>query len=111
MSVTKTLSLKREKAGKSAIPAKKTLSLNASNRVSSSEAMGTSNDAVVTKKRRTDRCFSFIEINIKKPAGSNKFKAEIKVWDKAVVRYARQVSDRFARLSLSSNLVTDSIYT
>ncbi|XP_030464515.1 uncharacterized protein LOC115683982 [Syzygium oleosum] len=111
MSVKKTLSLTREKAGKSAMsamPAKKTLSLNASNRVSSSEPIGASNDAaVVAKRRRTDRCFSFMEINIEKPAGStslkdvdsNKLKAEIKRWAKAVVRYARQVSDRFARSS------------
>ncbi|KAI6671805.1 hypothetical protein NL676_006690 [Syzygium grande] len=110
MSVKKTLSLNREKAGKSAMsamPAKKTLSFNASNRVSSSEPIGASNDAVVAKRRRTDRCFSFMEINIEKPAGStslkdvdsNKLKFEIKRWAKAVVRYARQVSDRFARSS------------
>ncbi|KAI3416641.1 uncharacterized protein J3R85_015273 [Psidium guajava] len=116
MSVKKTLSLNREKAGKPAIPAKKTLSLNANNRASSSsEATGTSNnDAVVAKKRRTDRCFSFsfMEINIEKPAGStsledvdsNKLKAEIRRWAKAVVRYARQVSDRFARSSSSSHV-------
>ncbi|XP_030526376.1 uncharacterized protein LOC115738035 [Rhodamnia argentea] len=115
MSVKKTLSLNREKAGKSAIPANKTLSLNANNRVSSSsEATGASNDAVVAKKRRTDRCFSFsfMEINIEKPAGStsledvdsNKLKAEIKRWAKAVVRYARQVSDRFGRSSSGSNV-------
>ncbi|KAF8011627.1 hypothetical protein BT93_J2033 [Corymbia citriodora subsp. variegata] len=103
MSVKKNLSLNGEKAGKSAVPMKKTLSLNANKRVSSPEATGTSNDAIVLKKRRSASCFSFKEINM--PAGStslkdvdsNKLKAEIKRWAKVVVRYARQVSDRFAR--------------
>ncbi|KAK3410862.1 uncharacterized protein LOC108955632 [Eucalyptus grandis] len=107
MSVKKILSVNGEKARKSAIPARKALSLNSNNRTSSPEAMDSSNGAVALKKRRTDKCFSFSEINIEKPAGStslkdvdsNKLKAEIKRWAKAVVKYARQVSDRFARSS------------
>ncbi|PWA62963.1 hypothetical protein CTI12_AA246910 [Artemisia annua] len=53
------------------------------------------------KKQRYDRCFSFMEIKIDpgikslKRLDSRKFKFEIQRWAKAVVRYARQVSDRF----------------
>ncbi|PWA62964.1 hypothetical protein CTI12_AA246920 [Artemisia annua] len=54
-----------------------------------------------SKKQRYDRCFSFMEIKIDpgikslKRLDSRKFKFEIQRWAKAVVRYARQVSDRF----------------
>lgn len=53
------------------------------------------------KRQRTDRCFSFMEIKIEpgtkslKHLDSKKFKSEIKRWAKAVVTYARQVSERF----------------
>ncbi|KAI3786155.1 hypothetical protein L1987_45286 [Smallanthus sonchifolius] len=53
------------------------------------------------KKQRYDRCFSFMEISMDpgikslKRLDSRKFKLEIQRWAKAVVRYARQVSDRF----------------
>ncbi|XP_022715089.1 uncharacterized protein LOC111274599 [Durio zibethinus] len=53
------------------------------------------------KKRRSfNRCFSFMEVSMEPVSSlndldSNKFKAEIKRWAKAVVAYARQVSDRF----------------
>ncbi|KAF7134396.1 hypothetical protein RHSIM_Rhsim08G0230800 [Rhododendron simsii] len=53
------------------------------------------------KRQRTDRCFSFMEITIEpgtkslKHLDSKKFKSEIKRWAKAVVTYARQVSQRF----------------
>lgn len=48
-----------------------------------------------------DRCFSGLQISIPIEAGGlkdldpDKLKAEIKRWAKAVVAYARQVSDRF----------------
>lgn len=53
------------------------------------------------KRQRTDRCFSFMEIKLEpgtkslKHLDSKKFKSEIKRWAKAVVTYARQVSQRF----------------
>ncbi|XWS18907.1 hypothetical protein CRYUN_Cryun32bG0085100 [Craigia yunnanensis] len=53
-----------------------------------------------TKRRRGfDRCFSFMEVSMEPVSSlneldSNKFKAEIKRWAKAVVAYARQVSGR-----------------
>ncbi|KAB5574120.1 hypothetical protein DKX38_001314 [Salix brachista] len=55
-------------------------------------------DQVSAKRRRSDRCFSFKEISIEpgkslKHLDSNKFKIEIKRWAKAVVAYARQVSN------------------
>ncbi|MFS7974429.1 hypothetical protein Hanom_Chr09g00868641 [Helianthus anomalus] len=53
-----------------------------------------------TKKRLYHRCFSMeirIDPGIKslKRLDSRKFKFEIQRWAKAVVRYARQVSNRF----------------
>jgi PAB1-binding protein PBP1 len=56
--------------------------------------------AGVAKRGRFDRCFSFMEISVEpektlKDMESSKLKAEIKRWAKAVVAYARQVSDRF----------------
>lgn len=60
------------------------------------------------KRQRFDRCFSFVqEISIDpkvkslKHLDSKKFKSEIKRWAKAVVTYARQVSDRFGSSSRS----------
>ncbi|KAL7100062.1 hypothetical protein ACP275_09G125100 [Erythranthe tilingii] len=53
-----------------------------------------------TKRRRSNRCFSFMEISIDpgvkslKQLDSIKFKDGIKKWAKAVVTYARQVSIR-----------------
>ncbi|KAI8544562.1 hypothetical protein RHMOL_Rhmol08G0306800 [Rhododendron molle] len=58
-------------------------------------------DDYTGKRQRTDRCFSFMEIAIEpgtkslKHLDSKKFKSEIKRWAKAVVTYARQVSQRF----------------
>lgn len=61
----------------------------------------------VAKRGRFDRCFSFMEISVEpgksvKDMDSNKLKAEIKRWAKAVVAYARQVSGRFAGGSTGS---------
>ncbi|KAL8230307.1 hypothetical protein R6Q57_000086 [Mikania cordata] len=59
------------------------------------------------KKQRHDRCISFMEISIDpgikslKRLDSRKFKSEIKRWSKTVVRYARQVSDRFGTRQVS----------
>lgn len=53
------------------------------------------------KRRRFDRWFSSVEVvpmeqgKQLKDMDSNKLKAEIKKWAKAVVAYARQVSGRF----------------
>ncbi|KAB1218456.1 hypothetical protein CJ030_MR3G026336 [Morella rubra] len=54
----------------------------------------------VAKRGRFDRCFSFMEISVEpgkalKEMDSSKLKSEITRWAKAVVAYARQVSDRF----------------
>ncbi|KAJ9692137.1 hypothetical protein PVL29_011287 [Vitis rotundifolia] len=53
---------------------------------------------VNAKRRRFDHCFSFMEISMEpgsslKDMDSNKLKAEIKRWAKAVVTYARQHAD------------------
>ncbi|KAL0354590.1 UNVERIFIED_CONTAM: hypothetical protein Sradi_3905900 [Sesamum radiatum] len=54
-----------------------------------------------TKRRRLSSCFSFREISIDpgmkslKHLDSQKLKDEIKKWAKAVVTYARQVSQHF----------------
>lgn len=59
------------------------------------------------KRQRYDRCFSFMEIKIDpgikslKRLDSRKFKSEIQRWAKAVVRYARQVSNRFGANQVS----------
>ncbi|KAL4281242.1 hypothetical protein GQ457_03G041210 [Hibiscus cannabinus] len=54
-------------------------------------------------RRSLNRCFSFMEVAMEpavvsvsslKELDSNKFKAEIKRWAKAVVGYARQLSGR-----------------
>ncbi|GMI91787.1 hypothetical protein HRI_002848000 [Hibiscus trionum] len=61
-----------------------------------------------TKRGSFNRCFSFMEVPMEpavsslKELDSNKFKAEIKRWAKAVVRYARQVSGRLGRSSRKS---------
>ncbi|KAI3521436.1 hypothetical protein L1887_10902 [Cichorium endivia] len=60
------------------------------------------------KRQRYDRCFSFMEISIEPGIksltrlDSRKFKIEIQKWAKAVVRYARQVSDRFSSRQVSN---------
>ena len=60
---------------------------------------------VDAKRRRFDRCFSFMEISIEpgssslKDLDSDKLKTEIKRWAKAVVAYARQVSGHFGSSS------------
>ncbi|KAK8551269.1 hypothetical protein V6N13_119741 [Hibiscus sabdariffa] len=62
-----------------------------------------------TKRRSFNRCFSFMEVPMEpavsslKELDSNKFKAEIKRWAKAVVGYARQVSGRLGRSSRKSD--------
>ncbi|KAF2323534.1 hypothetical protein GH714_035950 [Hevea brasiliensis] len=75
---------------------KKTLPLNNT----TTAVVKANNDPVTAKRRRFGRCFSAMQIHIQpgkslKDLDSNKFKAEIKRWAKAVVAYARQVSDRF----------------
>lgn len=53
------------------------------------------------KRARTDSCFTFMEVSIEpgikslKRLDSKKLKIQIKKWAKAVVTYARQVSDHF----------------
>lgn len=65
-----------------------------------------SNNGVVegketVKRARTDNCFTFMEVSIEpgikslKRLDSKKLKMQIKKWAKAVVTYARQVSDHF----------------
>ncbi|KAK7834244.1 hypothetical protein CFP56_024798 [Quercus suber] len=76
---------------------KKSLSLN--------NAEGANGDAA--KRGRYDRCFSFMEVSVEpgktlKEMDSFKLKAEIKRWAKAVVLYARQVSDKFGSSRSSS---------
>ncbi|GMY34535.1 hypothetical protein FCV25MIE_29785 [Fagus crenata] len=61
----------------------------------------------VAKRGRYDRCFSFMEVSVEpgkslKEMDSFKLKDEIKRWAKAVVAYARQVSDRFGSPRSSS---------
>ncbi|GMI78048.1 hypothetical protein HRI_001474100 [Hibiscus trionum] len=59
--------------------------------------------------RSFNRCFSFMEVPTEpgvsslKELDSNKLKAEIKRWAKAVVGYARQLSGRLGRSSRKSN--------
>ncbi|KAL8458457.1 hypothetical protein ACS0TY_036099 [Phlomoides rotata] len=61
-----------------------------------------------TERRRLNGCFSFMEISIDpgvkslKHLDSDKFKDEIKKWAKAVVTYARQVSQHFGSSKKSS---------
>ena len=76
---------------------KKSLSLN--------NVEGAKGDAA--KRGRYDRCFSFMEVSVEqgkilKEMDSFKLKAEIKRWAKAVVAYARQVSDKFGSSRSSS---------
>ncbi|KAL1829259.1 hypothetical protein ACET3Z_007671 [Daucus carota] len=53
------------------------------------------------KRARSDNCFTFMEVSIEpgikslKRLDSKKLKIQIKKWAKAVVTYARQVSDHF----------------
>ncbi|PRQ51249.1 hypothetical protein RchiOBHm_Chr2g0142321 [Rosa chinensis] len=56
--------------------------------------------AVTAKRGRYGRCFSFMEVSLEpgkslKEMDSEKLKAGIKRWAKAVAAYARQVSGRF----------------
>ncbi|KAL6140754.1 hypothetical protein ACLB2K_059049 [Fragaria x ananassa] len=66
---------------------------------------GAGKGAVATAKhRRFDRCFSFLEVSAEsgkslKERDSEKLKAGIKRWAKAVAAYARQVSGRFGSSS------------
>lgn len=61
----------------------------------------TVNGSGSAKRMRFDRCFSFMEISSIEPGSSlkdldsGKLKSGIKKWAKAVVAYARQVSERF----------------
>ncbi|CAN6573434.1 unnamed protein product [Malus baccata var. baccata] len=97
MSVKKSLSLNHGGAGKEGAVTKKTrktLSLN------NGEAGKSSGDVVAAKRTRFDRCFSFMEVSTEpgkslKEMDSEKLKSGIRRWAKAVVAYARQVSDRF----------------
>ncbi|KAH6773442.1 hypothetical protein C2S52_003671 [Perilla frutescens var. hirtella] len=74
------------------------------------ERIKTSGDG--SKRRRSsysNRCFSFVEISIDpgvkslKQLDSDKFKEGIKKWAKAVVTYARQVSQHFGSSRKSSS--------
>ena len=74
MSVKKSLSLDNGSAGKGAL--------------------------VAAKRRRFSRCFSFMDVSAEqgkslKEMDSEKLKAGIRRWAKAVAAYARQVSGRF----------------
>lgn len=74
---------------------KKTLALTNGNEAVKSNVTDTN-----TKRRRFNHCFSFKEVSVKPVSSlndldSNKLKAEIKKWAKAVVAYARQVSGSF----------------
>ncbi|KAL8149711.1 hypothetical protein AgCh_006649 [Apium graveolens] len=54
---------------------------------------------MLVKRARSDNCFTFMEVSIEsgikslKHLDSKKLKIQIKKWAKAVVTYARQVSD------------------
>ena len=65
------------------------------------------NNVEAAKRGRYDRCFSFMEVSVEpgktlKEMDSYKLKAEIRRWAKAVVAYARQVSDKFGSSRSSS---------
>ncbi|KAK8584845.1 hypothetical protein V6N13_138791 [Hibiscus sabdariffa] len=73
--------------------------------------VGSSSSSSKRARRSLNRCFSFMEVRMEpavvsvsslKELDSNKFKAEIKRWAKAVVGYARQVSGRLGRSSRKS---------
>lgn len=79
-----------------AMSVKKSESLNGSNAVAKLKGQKPS------KRRHFERCFSSVELTMEpgkqlKDMDSNKLKAEIKRWAKAVVAYARQVSGRFGK--------------
>ncbi|KAH1048130.1 hypothetical protein J1N35_038914 [Gossypium stocksii] len=74
---------------------KKTLALTNGNEAVKCNVMD-----INTKRRCFNHCFSFNEVSIEPVSSlndldSNKLKAEIKRWAKAVVAYARQVSGSF----------------
>lgn len=84
--------------------------------VKADTALSAGEAAVATAKRpRIGSCFSFMEISIEpgikslKHLDSKKFKSEIKRWAKAVVTYARQVSDRFGSSRRSSQESEESL--
>ncbi|KAK8678724.1 hypothetical protein V6N13_144211 [Hibiscus sabdariffa] len=73
--------------------------------------VGSSSSSSSSKRARKslNRCFSFMEVPMEpavvsslKELDSNKFKAEIRRWAKAVVGYARQLSGRLGRSSKKS---------
>ncbi|KAJ1420272.1 hypothetical protein SESBI_14404 [Sesbania bispinosa] len=73
---------------------KKSMSFNGGNAIVKMKGQKSS------KRMRFDRCFSSVEVSLEpgkqlKDMDSNKLKAELKRWAKAVVAYARQVSGRF----------------
>ncbi|VVA24273.1 PREDICTED: PHAVU_010G142400g [Prunus dulcis] len=94
MSVKKSLSLNNGGAGMGGASTKKTKKSYSLNNG------GNGGDVVTAKRRRFDRCFSFMEISTEqgkslKDMDSEKLKSGIRRWAKAVVAYARQVSGRF----------------
>ncbi|XP_020227291.1 uncharacterized protein LOC109808639 [Cajanus cajan] len=79
-----------------AMSVKKSVSLNGGSAITNLKGQKPS------KRRRFDRYFSSVELSLEpgkqlKDMDSNKLKAEIKRWAKAVVAYARQVSGRFGK--------------
>lgn len=94
---------------------KKTLSSSTSQGAAVKVVEDDVDDQVSAKRRRTDRCFSFVEISTEpgkslKDLDSNKFKIQIKRWAKAVVTYARQVSGRFGSIRRSGRIGSSSRY-
>ncbi|KAK7349231.1 hypothetical protein VNO77_06426 [Canavalia gladiata] len=78
------------------------MSVHKSMSLNGGKAIAKSKGQKPAKRRRFDRCFSSIEVSMEpgkqlKDMDSNKFKAEIMRWAKAVVAYARQVSGRFGK--------------
>lgn len=81
---------------RAAMSIKKSVSLNGGNAIAKLKGQKPS------KRRRFNRYFSSVELSLEpgkqlKDMDSNKLKAEIKRWAKAVVAYARQVSGRFGK--------------
>ena len=79
-----------------AMSVKKSVSLNGGNAIANLKGQKYS------KRRRFDRPFSSVELSIEpgkqlKDMDSNKLKADIKKWAKAVVAYARQISGSFGK--------------
>ncbi|BAT98440.1 hypothetical protein VIGAN_09209600 [Vigna angularis var. angularis] len=79
-----------------AMSVKKSVSLNGGSAIASLKGKKSS------KRRRFDRPFSSVELSMEpgkqlKDMDSNKLKADIKKWAKAVVAYARQISGSFGK--------------